>query len=142
VWIFSLEYISQIINSYGIHFVAFKKKQKLRIKGAFICNSRVAGAMADKILKEMKFNTSFPWHYDPCGIIAETRLRNKNSPYDHVPKPEIKKFMNQTEWEVNTLEYSKQYPPSASVSQTITPQVPAEKRTRKDVSSLVTEMSA
>jgi hypothetical protein len=72
----------------------------------------------------------------------ETRLRNKISPYAHVPKPEIEKFMNQTEWEVNTLEDSEQQPPSASVSQTITPQVPAEKRTRKDVSSSVTEVSA
>jgi hypothetical protein len=73
----------------------------LRIKeqiGPFIYNSRATGAMADNILKEMKFNTSFPWHYDPCGIIAETRLKNKISSYTDVPKPEIEKFMNQTEW--------------------------------------------
>jgi hypothetical protein len=63
-----------MINSDDIHFVAFKKKQQLRIKGQigpFICNSQAAGAMVDKILKEMKFNTSFPWHYDPCGIIKK-----------------------------------------------------------------------
>jgi hypothetical protein len=123
-----------MINSDDIHFVAFKKKQQLRIKGQigpFICNNRAAGEMADKILKEMKFNTSFPWHYDPCGIIAETRLRNKISPYAHVPKPEIEKFMNQTEWEVNTLEDSEQQPPSAIVSQTITPQVPSREEDQK-----------
>jgi hypothetical protein len=134
-----------MINSDDIDFVVFKKKQQLRIKGQigpFICNNRAAGAMVDKILKEMKFSTSFPWHYDPCGIIEETRLRNKISPYAHVPKPEIEKFMNKTEWEVKTLEDLEQQPPSASVSQTITPQVPAEKRTRKDVSSSVIEMSA
>ena len=79
----------------------------------------------------MKFSTSFPWHYDPCGIIVETRLRNKISPYAQVPKLDIEKFMNQTEWEVNTLEDSEQQPPSASVSKTITPQVPTEKRPRK-----------
>jgi hypothetical protein len=31
--IFTLEYIRQMINSDGIHFVALKKKQQLRIKG-------------------------------------------------------------------------------------------------------------
>jgi hypothetical protein len=77
--------------------------------------------MVDKILKDIKFNISFPWHYDPCGIIAETWIKNKISPYAHVPKPEIEKFMNQTEWEMNTLEESEQQPPLASVSQTITP---------------------
>ena len=89
----------------------------------------------------MKFNIIFSWHYDPCGIIAETRLKNKISPYAHVPKPEIEKFMNQTEWEMNTLGDSEQQPPSTSVSQTITPQVSAEKRPRKEVSLLVTEVS-
>jgi len=69
----------------------------------------------------MKFNINFPWHYDPCDIIAETRLKNKISPCAHVPKPEIEKFMNQIEWEMNTLEDSEQQPPSASVSQAITP---------------------
>ena len=97
VWIFALEYIRQMINSDDIHFVAFKKKQQLRIKGQigpFICNSRATGEMADKLLKETKVSISFPWHYDPCGIIVETRLKNKISPYAHVPKPKIEKFMN------------------------------------------------
>jgi hypothetical protein len=134
-----------MINSDDIHFVAFKKKQQLRIKGqigSFICNSRATGEEANKLLLEMKFKQSFPWHYDPCGVIAETRLRNKISPYAHVPKPEIEKFMNQTEWEENTLIDTEQQPPSASISQTNTPQAPAEKRPRKDVSPSVTEVSA
>jgi len=42
----------------------------------------------------MKFKQSFPWNYDPCGVIAETRLKNKISSYAHVPKPEIEKLMN------------------------------------------------
>jgi hypothetical protein len=90
----------------------------------------------------MKFSLSFPWHYDPCGIIAETRLKNKISPYAHVPKPEIEKFMNQTEWEENTLTDIEQHPSPAIISQTITPQVPVEKRPRKEVSPSVTEVSA
>jgi hypothetical protein len=52
----------------------------------------------------MKFETSFLWHYDPCGIISEMRVKNKNILYVHTPKLEIEKFVNQTEWEVNTLE--------------------------------------
>jgi hypothetical protein len=133
-----------MINFDDIHFVAFKKKQQLRIKGqigSFICNNRATGEEANKLLQEMKFKQIFPWHYDPCGVIAETRLRNKISPYAHVPKPEIEKFMNQTEWEENTLIDTEQQLLSASISQTTTPQAPAEKRPRKYVSPSVTEVS-
>jgi hypothetical protein len=105
--IFSLEYIRQIINSDDIHFVSLKKKQQLRIKGqigSFICNIQDVGEDSNKLLKEMKFDISFLWHYDLCGIIVEMRFKNKSSPYAHVPKPKIEKYMNQTEWEANTLE--------------------------------------
>jgi hypothetical protein len=90
----------------------------------------------------MKFDISFPWHYDPCGVIAEMRFRNKSCPYAHVPKPEIEKFMNQSKWEVNTLEEAEQQSPPAIISQTTTPQVPKEKRPRKDISPSITEVSA
>jgi hypothetical protein len=106
-----------MINSDDIHFVAFKKKQQLRIKGqigSFICNSRATGEESNKMLKEMNFSLSFPWHYDPCGIIAKTVLKNNISPYAHVPKPEIERFMNQTEWEENTLLDTEQQPSPAS----------------------------
>ena len=90
----------------------------------------------------MKFSIIFLWHYDPYDIIVETRLKNKISPYAHVPKPEIEKFMNQTKWEEETvLDIEQQYPP-ASISQTTTPQALAEKRPRKDVSPSVTEVLA
>jgi hypothetical protein len=90
----------------------------------------------------MKFHVSFIWHYDPCGIISEMRVKNKNVPYVHTPKPEIEKFANQTEWESNTLVEIEQQDPSVTVSQTTTPQVPKEKRPRKDTSPSVTEVSA
>jgi hypothetical protein len=128
-----------------IHFVAFKKKQQLRIKGqigSFICNSRAAGEEANKLLKEMKFSLSFPWHYDPCGIIAETILKNKISPMLMCLNLKIEKYMNQTEWEENTLLDIEQHPSPAIISQTNTPQVPVEKRPRKEVSPSVTEVSA
>jgi hypothetical protein len=116
----------------------------LRIKGqigSFICNSQAVGEEVDKILKEMKFGTSFLWHYDPHEIIAEMRLKNKSSPYVHVPKPEIKKFVNQTEWEVNTLEDIEQQSPTTFISQTTTLHMPKEKIPRKDTSPSVTEVS-
>jgi hypothetical protein len=105
VRIFSLEYIRQMINSDDIHFVSLKKKQKFKLKGqigCFICNSRDTGE-ADRLLREMNFEVSFLWNYDPCGIISEMRVKNKNVPYVHTPKPELEKFANQTEWEPNTL---------------------------------------
>jgi len=71
-------------------------------KGYFIYNNKVTGEEANKLLKEMKSSLNFPWQYDPYGFITETRLKNKSSPYTHVPRPEIEKFMNQTQWEENT----------------------------------------
>jgi hypothetical protein len=53
-----------MINSDDIHFVSLNKKQQMRIKGKigpFICNSQFVGEEADKLLKEMKFSTSFIW---------------------------------------------------------------------------------
>jgi hypothetical protein len=122
--IFSLDYIRQMINSDDIHFVSLKKKQQLIIKekiGSFICNSRGVGEEADRLLKEMKYEVSFLWHYDPCRIISEMRVKNKNVPYVHIPKLEIERFVNQTEWEPNTLEEIEQLDPSVTISQTTTP---------------------
>jgi len=79
----------------------------MRIKGKigpFICKSRATGEEVDKVLKDMKFSSNFTWHYDPCGIIEEMRSKNKISPYAHMLKPEIEKYVNLTEWEENTLE--------------------------------------
>jgi hypothetical protein len=94
------------------------------------------------LLKEMKFQVSFIWYYDPCGIIFEMRIKNKNAPYVHAPKPKIEKFMNQTEWESNTLVEIEQQDPLVIISQMTTPQVPKEKRPRKDSSPPITEVSA
>jgi hypothetical protein len=151
VRIFALEYIRQIMNSDDIHFVSLKKKQQLQIKGkigSFICNSRGAGEEADRMLKEMKFFLSFPWHYDPCEIISEMRVRNKNIPYVHEFKPEIEKFANQTVWVPDTLVEMEQQveveqqAPSTSVPPTTTPHAPKEKRPRQDSSPPVTEVSS
>jgi hypothetical protein len=38
---------------------------------------------------------SFPWHYDPCGIISDMRVKNKNISYGHESRLEVEKFMNQ-----------------------------------------------
>jgi hypothetical protein len=94
------------------------------------------------MLKEMKFSLSFPWHYDPCGIIAETILKNRISPYAHVPKPEIEKIHEPDRMGGKHLLDIEQHPSPANISQTNTPQVPVEKRPRKEVSPSVTEVSA
>ena len=125
-----------MINSDDIHFMSLKKKQHMWIKGQicpFICNSRAVGEEADKLLKEMKFNTSFIWRYDPSGIIVEMRYKNKISPYAHTLKPEIEKYVDQTEWEVNTLVDTEPHESlSVSISPIATPQIPKEKSPRKD----------
>ena len=54
VKIFALKYIRHMINSDDIHFVAFKKKQQLRIKGhtgSFIFNIQATGEEENKMLK-------------------------------------------------------------------------------------------
>jgi hypothetical protein len=68
----------------------------------------------------MKFSQIFLWHYDPYGIISETRLKNKIFPYAHVPKPEIEKFVNSTEWEENTLKDIEQQSSPTIISHTST----------------------
>jgi hypothetical protein len=145
VRIFALEYIRQIMNSDDIHFVSLKKKQQLRIKGqigSFICNNRGTGEEADRMLKEMKFFMSFPWHYDPHGIISEMRVKNKNISYVHVSKPEIEKFTNQTVWVPDTLVEVEQQVPLTTMPPTTMPQVPKEKRPRQESSPPVTEVSS
>jgi hypothetical protein len=95
----------------------------------------------------MKFVTSFPWHYDPHGIISEMRVKNKNAPYVHEPRPEIEQFANRTEWEPDTLEdvepvvREEQQGPSTSALPTTTPQVLKEKRPRQESSSPMIEVS-
>jgi len=134
-----------MINSDDIHFVSLKKKQQLIIKGqigSFICNNSGTREEAENMLKEMKFVMSFTWHYHPCGIISEMRVKNKNIPYVHESRPEVEKFANQRVWEPNTLVEAEQQDSPAIVSQKTTPQVPKEKRPRQDLSPLVTEVSS
>jgi hypothetical protein len=65
------------------------------------------------------------WNY------CRNQIEEHNFPYAHVPKPEIEKFMNQTEWEENTLTDIEQNSSPTSISQTINPQVLVEKRPMK-----------
>ena len=139
------------MNSDDIHFVSLKKKQQLRIKGqigSFICNIRGTREEVDRMLNEMKFFMSFTWHYDPCEIISEMRVKNKNVSYAHESKPKIEKFANQIVWVPDTLMDVEQQVevepqvPSTSVPPTTTRQVPKEKRPRQESSPPVTEVSS
>jgi hypothetical protein len=57
-------------------------------------------------------------------------------------QPEIEKFVNQTTWDPDTLIEVEQQDPPVTVSQTTTPQVPREKRPRRDLSLPITELSS
>jgi hypothetical protein len=94
------------------------------------------------MLREMKFLLSFPWHYDPCGIISEMRVKNKNISYVHESKPEIEKFANQTVWVPDILIEVEQQIPLITVPPTTTPQVRQEKRPRQESSPPVIEVSS
>jgi hypothetical protein len=122
--IFALEYIRKMINSKQIHFVAAKKKSQFRIKTQirpFICNNREAGEEAYIILKHMKFPLSFTWSYDPFGIIYELRTKKNTTPYVNTQRPEVEGYMNQAEWEENTLQEAEEKPISITTPQTTTP---------------------
>jgi len=57
----------------------------------------------EKFLQEMKFSSSFKWHYDPLGVVNKLRLKFKLSPFMHESRPNIEKYAKQSEWLVNTL---------------------------------------
>jgi hypothetical protein len=144
VRIFALEYIRKMVNSDDIHFVAAKKKSQLRIKtqiGPFICNNRSTGEEEDNLLKQMRFPLSSTWAYDPFGVISELRIKQRSTPYVHTQRPEVEKYMNQTEWQENTLQEPEEQPAPVTTSHTNTPQNKVEKRSRKEVSPSVTEVS-
>lgn len=96
-----------MLNSNDIHFVVAKKKAQFRIKtqvDPFVCNTRIAGEEANRMLKEMKFSLSFTWSYDPCEIISKLKAEKKITPYIHTSRPNIEQYANQLEWTENTLQ--------------------------------------
>jgi hypothetical protein len=93
-------------------------------------------------LKDMNFSTSFIWRYDLHGIISDMRVKNKNTPYTHEPKPDIEKFVNQAVWMPDTLLDLEQQAPSTSALPATMPQVLKEKRPRQESSPPVTEVSS
>jgi hypothetical protein len=145
VRISSLEYIRKMVNSDDIHFVAAKNKSQLRIKtqiGPFIYNNKSVGEESDNLLKQMRFTLSSNWRYDPFGVISELKIKQRSTPYVHTQKPEVEKYMNQIEWQENTLLETKEKHAPITASHTNTPQNQVEKISRKEFSPSVTEVSA
>jgi len=62
----------------------------------------------------VKFTNNFTWSYDPWGIISKKRVENKSTPYIHILRPEIEKFINQIEWRTDTLQEAKEQVISSS----------------------------
>ena len=46
---------------------------------------------------------SFPWNYDPQGLLNSIRVKNKLPPFIQESKPDIENFSNQIEWVENRL---------------------------------------
>lgn len=63
--------------------------------GPFICDTKEAGMEADSILKHMGFQPRFTWYYDPFNIITNLRVEFKITPYNHTPRSNIEKYLNQ-----------------------------------------------
>ena len=108
-----------------------KNKSQFRIKtqiGSFICNNRSAGEEADKLLKEMNFNLSFTWSYEPLGNISILRVENKTTPYTHTQRPKIERYVNHQAWGENTLEEAEEHLVSTSTSKNHVLQERATKR--------------
>ena len=83
-----------------------KKKTQFKLKNqicSFICNHKDVEKEVTKKLSEFIFEESFPWNYDPQGILRKLRVICKLTPFIHESKPEIEKFSNQIEWIENTL---------------------------------------
>ena len=127
------------------HFVSAKKKAQFKIKtqvGPFICNNRAASTEADTLLKEINFQLSFTWSYDPFGIISSLRVEQNTTPYSHTPMPKIEKFMKKYQWEENNLQEVQEQILSTTTSQTPVPQEKRDKRPIEEDYSLVTEIEA
>ena len=78
--IFALDYLRQILSSNSINFMAARKNTQFKLKnqvGPFIINNRDAEKEITKRLAEFKFQESFPWKYDPQGILSILRV-NEN----------------------------------------------------------------
>lgn len=96
--IFSLEYIREMNNIDELNFISRKRNSQFKLKAqvrSSICNIRLAGLEADAILKQMGFQPSFTWSYDPISIISNLRLELKTTPYNDTPRLEIEKYINQ-----------------------------------------------
>ena len=101
-----------MINMDEVHFVSSKKKSQFKLKakvGTFICNTKSADTNTDRLLKNMNLQPSFTWSYDPFGIISALRVKLKATPYNHTPRPELEKFMNQEQWSKGTLTESDEH---------------------------------
>lgn len=51
----------------------------------------------------MNFPLTFTWSYGPFSMISKQRVEQKITPYIQTQRHEIEKYMDQDEWEENTL---------------------------------------
>jgi len=103
--------------------------------GPFVRNTRIVRDEADSILKQFHFQPSFTWSYDTFSIISNLRVELKTRPYNHTHRPKIEKFMNQDQWEENTLQEEEEHMLSTTTLHALVLQDKHGKRQREEPSS-------
>ena len=83
------------------------------------------------MFNQLNFHPSFTWSYDSFNIISNLRVELKTTPYNHNPRLEIEKFMNQDQWEENTLQEVEEQTLSTATLHTLVPQDKQGKRKRE-----------
>jgi len=113
-----------MIHMDDLHFVVAKKNSQFKIKaqvGPFMCNTRTTSKEADLLLKQLSFELSFTWSYGPFVMISGLMVEQKTTPYTHTLQQEIEQYMNQYEWEENTMQEKEEKILSKMTSQTPIP---------------------
>ena len=83
----------------------------------------------------MNIQPSFTWSYDPFGIISTLRVELKATPYNHNPRLELEKFMNQEQWSEGTLTEADEQGISIPHVKTLVTQSTQHKRSREESES-------
>jgi len=91
-------------------------------------------------LKEMQFNLSFTWSYDPLGVIPKLRVEKKSTTYFHTCRPEIERYKNQIQWARNTLQEPEEHLMSTQTLHTPVTQEKIGKRNKEEESLLVIDI--
>lgn len=84
--IFTLEYITQRLDSNYINFASKKHQVTFKLKKEvvpFNMFTRATEGIVEKMLMDMDFQWGEDWNYDPYDIISNKRVQLGSTPYIH-----------------------------------------------------------